>query len=134
MATSVAVGCVRGISRVTRPGHHGYIQRPAWHQQPAAIDLRDDLVALLDDSNAADQLRSGTRTRLGPVGIAGAEISGCQVPLGAGSGLARASYFVAVDVNVSIELGVESALASLRARCAFSRHDHSMSRRSSTVK
>ena len=48
--------------------------------------------------------------------------------------LARASYFVAVDVNVSIELGVVSRLASLRARCAFSRHDHSMSCRSSTVK
>src|SRR5688572_29214275 len=48
--------------------------------------------------------------------------------------LARASYFVAVDVNVSIELGVVSRLASLRARCAFSRHDHSMSCRSSNVK
>ena len=48
--------------------------------------------------------------------------------------LARASYFVAVDVNVSIELGVVSCLASLRARCAFSRHAHSMSCRSSTVK
>ena len=48
--------------------------------------------------------------------------------------LARASYFVAVDVNASIELGVVSLLASLRARCAFSRHDHSMSCRSSTVK
>jgi hypothetical protein len=47
---------------------------------------------------------------------------------------ARASYFVAVDVKVSIELGVASLLASLRARCAFSRHDHSMSCRSSTVK
>ena len=39
-----------------------------------------------------------------------------------------------MDVNVSIELGVVSRLASLRARCAFSRHDHSMSCRSSTVK
>src|SRR4029079_10461483 len=47
---------------------------------------------------------------------------------------ARASYFVAEDVNASIELGVESRLASLRARCAFSRHDHSMSCRSWTVK
>ena len=37
-------------------------------------------------------------------------------------------------MNVSIELGVESLLASLRARCAFSRQDHSMSCRSSTVK
>ena len=46
----------------------------------------------------------------------------------------RASYFVAVDVKASIELGVVSLLASLRARCAFSRHDHSMSCRSSTVK
>ena len=48
--------------------------------------------------------------------------------------ITRASYFVAVDVNVSIELGVASRLASLRARCAFSRHDHSMSCRSSNVK
>ena len=47
---------------------------------------------------------------------------------------ARASYFAAVDVNVSIELGVVSRLASLRARCAFSRHDHSRSCRSSNVK
>jgi len=47
---------------------------------------------------------------------------------------ARASYFVAVDVKVSIELGVVSRLASLRARCAFSRHDHSMSCKSSNVK
>ena len=47
---------------------------------------------------------------------------------------ARASYFVAVDVNVSIELGVVSRLASLRARCAFSRQDHSRSCRSSNVK
>ena len=39
-----------------------------------------------------------------------------------------------MDVNASIELGVVSFLASLRARCAFSRHDHSMSCRSSTVK
>ena len=39
-----------------------------------------------------------------------------------------------MDVKVSIELGVVSRLASLRARCAFSRHDHSMSCRSSTVK
>jgi hypothetical protein len=37
-------------------------------------------------------------------------------------------------VNASIELGVVSRLASLRARCAFSRHDHSISCRSSTVK
>ena len=48
--------------------------------------------------------------------------------------MARASYFVAVDVNVSIELGVVSCFASLRARSAFSRHDHSMSWRSSTVR
>jgi hypothetical protein len=48
--------------------------------------------------------------------------------------LTSASYFVAVDVKASIELGVVSFLASLRARCAFSRHDHSMSCRSSTVK
>src|SRR5690242_2114313 len=47
---------------------------------------------------------------------------------------ASASYFVAVDVNVSIELGVVSRLASARARCAFSRHDHSMSCKSSNVK
>jgi hypothetical protein len=48
--------------------------------------------------------------------------------------MARASYFVAVVVKVSTELGVVFCLASVRARCAFSRHDHSMSCRSSTVK
>jgi len=48
--------------------------------------------------------------------------------------IARASYFVALDANVSIELGVSSRWASLRARCAFSRHAHSMSCRSSAVK